>query len=65
MPKSIHELLQADTEEELDRMIKSYEHRYPYQGYDTRVQRRYELPHSEKPWVAMMSRWDSCDQEIA
>ena len=61
MPKSINELLQADTEEELDRLIKNYKDFFPYQGYDTRVERKYELPHSKKPWVAMMSRWDSCD----
>ena len=59
--KSITEKILADNEENLSRYIQKYMNRYPVWGYDTYVQ---SMKKEDNKFVAVMSRWDSCDQEI-
>lgn len=62
MPRNVQETLVATTKEDLDEQIEWYLTRYHPLGYDTRVTRTTHNPETNK-YTAVMSRWDSCDQE--
>lgn len=58
--RTIKEELRADSKEQLDEKVESYLQRYHPLGYDTRVDRTSNNPDTGE-WIAVMSRWSSCD----
>lgn len=57
--RQIRETIACLTEEELDKKIEAYQRSYPYQGYDTRLERKEQMLPDR--WVATFSRYNSCD----